>query len=207
MKNEMKDVLKDCIEDVANLFQDNELAFLALQGKIELQLRDKIAWLLYKKGYYNVKKEYAPRVEDIGRKKCDLAILDDDLKPICMVEFKAHSSAKWESHYKKCFEEDLDKMRQMTQQGQFKDVQLFYIFFQTVHTRTFETERDTTLVPYCDVINSGVIHHAETTLKKQWEDMCSREDSPELISSVVIEAGEYLEDTVTIHAMIFGPTK
>jgi hypothetical protein len=33
MKNEMKDVLKECIEDVANLFQDNDLAFLALQTK------------------------------------------------------------------------------------------------------------------------------------------------------------------------------
>ena len=77
-----KELLEKCIKETENGFTQNELAFLALQGKIELQLRDKIAWLLYdKEGYHNVKKEYAPKVGDIGRKKCDLAILDDDLNP------------------------------------------------------------------------------------------------------------------------------
>ena len=199
-----KELLEKCIKETENGFTQNELAFLALQGKIELQLRDKIAWLLYDKyGYHNVKKEYAPKVGDIGRKKCDLAILDDDLNPKCLVEFKAHSSAKWESGYKKCFEDDLRKMREMVEKGHFKDVQLFYVFFQTVHTKIFTSDRETTLVPYCDVINKGVEQKAKNTLNEQWATICSSESGD--ISSVKIKAGKYLDDEVTIHAMIFSP--
>ena len=54
-----KDILKKCVEEAGAKFEKNELAFLALQGKIELQLRDKIAWLLQQKygDKYYIKKE------------------------------------------------------------------------------------------------------------------------------------------------------
>lgn len=190
-----KDIIKTCVEEAGAKFEKNELAFLALQGKIELQLRDKIAWLLQQKygDKYYIKKEY---------KRHDLAILDDNLNPKCLVEFKAHSSAKWEDKYKKFFEKDLAKMRNTVENGHYTDVQLFYVFFQTIHTKTFRSKAEKVLVPYSSVINQGVEQKAENTLKEQWEKICSSE-SGELLAAK-IEAGKYLDDEVTIHAMIFG---
>lgn len=200
-----KELLVKSIEELK--FEENELAFLALQGKIELQLRDKIAWALYKKGYKNVKKEYAPKDIDAGRSKCDLAILDDNLNPQCLVEFKAHSSQNWENQYKKAFEKDMDKMRDFSKN---KNVDLFYIYFQTYHVKSFNTPREKMLVVYSDIINRTVrkdIENIDLEIYRQWEKICEKEARPDLIKMHKIEAGEYLGDKPIIYAMIYGPLK
>ena len=100
-------IIEDSINNIHKTYVNNELAFLAIQGKIELQLRDKIAWYIeqninagqyieqnIKAGQYCVRREYnAPGNK--GRKKCDLAILDinNNMNPVCLIEFKAQSAA------------------------------------------------------------------------------------------------------------------
>ena len=199
-----KKLLNECIEGLK--FEENELAFLALQGKIELQLRDKIAWELNKKGY-TVKKEYAPTDIEIGRSKCDLAILDDNLNPQCLIEFKAHSSHNWEKRYQAAFENDVDKMRYFTKN---KKVDLFYIHFQTFHQTTFNTPLEKMLVAYSDIINRAVknkVEDIDQEIHKQWETICARENRPDLIEMHKISAGEYLGHKPIIYTMIYGPIK
>ena len=42
----MEKNIENSINNIPSTYGENELAFLAMQGKIELQLRDKIAWYL-----------------------------------------------------------------------------------------------------------------------------------------------------------------
>jgi len=64
--------------NVADAFEPNELAYLALTSNPEFQIRDKLAWQLTKAGH-RVAREY---------KRCDLAMLDGN-EPAAIVELKA----------------------------------------------------------------------------------------------------------------------
>lgn len=147
----------------------DELAFLALQGKIENLLRDKIAWLIEDKLKEEafVRKEYhpsqeikhCPPEEDIPtRTKCDLAILDKDKKtPKCLVEFKA---AFWGEHakseYLDCCKSDCDKMRKFSNVVGEQKIPKYYIFFQIYH-RGEESNIDDnkSLISYSDILKTG----------------------------------------------------
>jgi hypothetical protein len=62
-------------------FESDELAYLALTSKPELQVRDRLAWRLHQ--------ELSPRLLVVGEwRRCDLAILDGEA-PIACLEFKA----------------------------------------------------------------------------------------------------------------------
>ena len=54
-------IIEDSITNIPSTYAPNELAFLAMQGKIELQLRDKIAWYIEQNinaRQYCVRREY-----------------------------------------------------------------------------------------------------------------------------------------------------
>jgi hypothetical protein len=200
-----KDILKKCVEEAGAKFEKNELggelAFLALQGKIELQLRDKIAWLLqqYYGDKYYIKKEY---------KRCDLAILNKEFTPLCLVEFKAHSATNFNSsqsqleEYQEYFKNDLAKMQDLKKGS---NAELFYIFFQTIHTKQIEKSHNE-LIPYFSAINGGIKKggNVDKLIEEKWEEMCSDIDG-EITRCEDIEAGEYLGYTIKIATMIFGP--
>ena len=71
--------------DVANAFEPDELAYLALTSKPELLVRDRLAWVLMKAGH-RVAREWG---------RCDLAVLDGD-SPAAIVELKAAHTARVE---------------------------------------------------------------------------------------------------------------
>lgn len=54
MKDFVKERLQSLLENLDNLFQDNELAYFSSQCKNELQIRDRIAWRLHQ----DITKEY-----------------------------------------------------------------------------------------------------------------------------------------------------
>lgn len=138
---------REILTESINSFDENELAFLALQGKIELQLRDKIAWCLEKKsrGEYYVKREYGIA----GRKKCDLAILNKDMLPLCLVEFKAHSASIHEDKYYTYCYDDCQKMEEIAVSAS-STPEMYYIFFQTQQEGKMPTTRR--LIAYYDLI-------------------------------------------------------
>ena len=77
----MDEILTNTLSSLHNEFHENELAFLALSTKIELPLRDRWAYSLYRDlfGKYVVSREW---------KRTDLAILNRG-KPEALIELKA----------------------------------------------------------------------------------------------------------------------
>ena len=189
------------IKNITKTYCINELAFLAMQGKIELQLRDKIAWYLEQNipNNYCVRREY--NIPGNGRHKCDLAILDkNNMKPVCLIEFKAHSAATFEIDYINKCKNDIAKMQSIAQ-GITPDPEIYYIFFQTEHQGTLP--KDNGLIAYYGIIknalnkNLGVNH-----IHKQWDDNYRNIGT---IEEITIKAGEYYGLIVDIHTMILKP--
>ena len=194
-------IIEESIKNITNTYGINELAFLAMQGKIELQLRDKIAWYIEQKiqENYSVKREY--NIPGNGRKKCDLAILDkNNMQPVCLIEFKAHSAATFEKGYINKCEDDIDKMQSIAK-GITPYPEIYYIFFQTEHQGTLP--KDNGLIAYYGIIknalnkNLGVNH-----IHKQWDDNYRNIGT---IEEITIKAGEYYGLIVDIHTMILKP--
>lgn len=82
MKKNLENIITSSIKQVADEFQKDELAFLALTTKIELPLRDRWAYLLYKKlksENFIVSREW---------KRMDLAILKNEI-PEALIQLKA----------------------------------------------------------------------------------------------------------------------
>lgn len=230
----MKGILGNAITAAIGTFQPNELAFLALQGKIELQLRDKIAWYLQQNlpnGVKYVRKEFG--IKHLGlkdpdlkqynlsnRSKCDLALLNDDLKPICLIEFKAHSCALYDKNYLQACKDDINKMNNMetvlTQQPNQPSIQKFYVFFQTTHTGPAfpniltQNNMGNILITYYDIVkrgyddlkNSG--QSASEFIKEQWEKKAgyNQFDVTGSFSHQKNSAGSYYRLDVNIHSMI-----
>ena len=128
MKDFVKERLQSLLENLDNLFQDNELAYFSSQCKNELQIRDRIAWRLHQditKEYgdlYVVRREWAP--EENNKSRVDLAILEMTAdkksvkKVIALIEFKAHAIARPEpAYYGLEFQNDVNKMRKFRSQG------------------------------------------------------------------------------------------
>ena len=216
----MKGTLEKAINAAITTFQQNELAFLALQGKIELQLRDKIAWYLQQKlpaGAMHVRKEFGI----VGRSKCDLALLDNNMNPLCLIEFKAHSSATDEhkpstqsGYYAKCAT-DIAKMKDMEkvlkQQLNLQSIQKFYVFFQTTHEGTLPSALlGNTMITYFNpnvikgynaLNNSG--KNASDFIEEQWKNAgYNKFDVTGLFCHQENSAGIYYGLDVKIHSMI-----
>jgi hypothetical protein len=190
--------IEKSIEKITKTYGINELAFLAMQGKIELQLRDKIAWYLEQNipNNYCVKREY--NIPGNGRQKCDLAILDkDNMKPVCLIEFKAHSAATFEKDYINKCEKDIAKMQSIAK-GITPYPEIYYIFFQTEHQGTPPPNNG--LIAYYGIIKNALKNKfGVNDIHKQWDDNYRNIGT---INKITIEAGEYYGLKVDIHAMI-----
>jgi hypothetical protein len=78
------DTVKRCFENAATSFAPNELAYLALTSKVELPLRDRLAWSLHTELWpdHVVAREW---------RRTDLAVVDRGLPPapVVLLEAKA----------------------------------------------------------------------------------------------------------------------
>ena len=101
VQNFIKQTISSLLSNLNSCFPNGELAYYSLQGKNELQIRDKIAWELQKKldtwkgarNQYIVRREWGP----FDRAKCDLAVLEVDTtntnksELVALFEFKSHA--------------------------------------------------------------------------------------------------------------------
>lgn len=139
MKEFIKDRLKELLGNVPNYFEENELAYITLQQKVERQIRDKIAWKLQKEAdkkygvgqllvrcewpssYDSQKLDYQNISGIIGRSAVDIAVLkmNDDRtdydKVLALIEFKHHAFLNKETWPFKEFDKDVEKMETMAQ--------------------------------------------------------------------------------------------
>lgn len=103
-------ILHDELEGIHELFEPNELAYLALTSKVELPLRDRLAFALYRRlDQHLVAREW---------KRVDLAVLANDGKtPEMLLEAKALYTFDligedvWVDRYPKKVRQDVAAMR------------------------------------------------------------------------------------------------
>ena len=196
-------IIEDSIKNITKTYGKDELAFLAMQGKIELQLRDKIAWYLEQNipNNYCVKREY--NIPGNGRQKCDLAILDkNNMQPVCLIEFKAHSAATFEMDYINKCKNDIAKMQSIAQ-GTTPDPEIYYIFFQTEHQGDLPEKNG--LIAYYDIIKKALENKLSITdIHNQWDRNYKYFGT---ITKLQIPAGGYYGLKVDIHTMILKYAK
>lgn len=138
MKKFIEKKLKELLGNVPNYFEENELAYITLQQKVERQIRDKIAWKLQKaadnkygvgqllvrcewpSSYDSQKLDYQNISDISGRSAVDIAVLkmNDDRtdydEVLALIEFKHHAflnNEQWP--YKEEFNKDVAKMETM----------------------------------------------------------------------------------------------
>ena len=131
----IKNTLSTLLNNLTPLFDHNELAYLSIQGKNELQIRDKVAWNLqialdnqFRQGVYLVCHEWGPKQ---GRSKVDMAVLDGkNGHPIALFEFKAHYLLNDETYMYAEFVKDTNKMYGLCMNNE--DIDMYFIFIQNV---------------------------------------------------------------------------
>ena len=143
MKDFVKERLQSLLENLDDLFQNNELAYFSSHCKNELQIRDRIAWRLHQditKEYgdlYVVRREWAP--EEKNKSRVDLAILEMKAdkksvqKVIALIEFKAHAIARPEpAYYGLEFQNDVKKMHDFKKDVNIcADADLYFVFLES----------------------------------------------------------------------------
>lgn len=179
--------INSLLNSLSRLFNNaNELAFYSLQGKNELQIRDKIAWYLqqaldrqYGTCKYIVRREWSPK----ERSKVDLAVLKinglntDLVEPIALIEFKAHSFVNKEQWPYAAFLVDIKKMYDMVddirtlkdEKGNqayhtAENVDMYYIFLHSTQNQKQTIGGYKEAIAYVDILNhSNTICPATST--------------------------------------------
>lgn len=137
MKKFIEQKLEELLKNVPKYFEENELAYIALQQKVERQIRDKIAWKLQKaadnkygvgqllvrcewpSSYDENKLDYTGVPGISGRSAVDIAVLkmNDDRtdydEVLALIEFKHHAFLNNEQWPYKEFEKDVNKMKEI----------------------------------------------------------------------------------------------
>ena len=154
-------------------FQKNELAFLALTTKIEMPLRDRWAYTLFRKleGKYSVSREW---------KRTDLAILDEQ-KPLALIELKAMYSFDAAldidgiGGFTDAMAEDADKARKLA----VDDTEIYTVLLATHPDSTFLLGLDG-VVKYVSGINKAIKKFdtsqkvEEVAVEAVNKDLCSK---------------------------------
>ena len=196
----VQDTLNSLLGSLNDGFADNELAYLSSQGKNELQVRDKIAWLLHcevTKKYgdqYVVCREWSPK--EFGKQKVDLAVLELNAKctdinsVIAMIEFKAQSIVKKENWYLKEFEHDIDKMQKMAEYCSIcQDADLYFVFLETGQEGKVDAYKP--IIAYSQYLTRTVKYREDadyiSTIRSHWEEFnnvlagCVKNQEPKVI--------------------------
>lgn len=181
--------LIDIIKNISKSFSENELAYLALTSKIEIPLRDKIAYVLHKK--YNkhslVCREWKNKDGSMNsHRRIDLAIIDrKSKKATCLIEFKANSSGVFEKMFEDEFEKDKNKMKEISDTAD-----KYYVFFCNMHGKGIPDDFSHS-VKYLKKINTK-----ERNMIMTWA--ANHEEA----YKITIDAGNYYDTKVEIVAFI-----
>lgn len=130
------------MNNLNTLFPNDELAYYSLQGKNELQIRDKVAWELQTKidnkfgqNKFIVRREWSME----GRSKFDMAVLEvdpnntDKSEPVAILEFKAQSFVNKEDWFFGSFYLDVKNMWAFC--AKRKEVDMYFIFLHSTQNQ------------------------------------------------------------------------
>ena len=224
MKYYIKKSLQSLLENLDELFEKNELAYLSSHCKNELQIRDRIAWQLHQAitqdygDQYVVRREWAPKEKDKSR--VDLAILkmNDDrtraVKVFALIEFKAHSIARPEpSYYGSEFQDDVKKMRDFKKDiGICADADSYFVFLETGQNKKADkyesvlgfSKYQTPKCKYCrDAQDEDYLHEVAS----HWQEFNNRLPGIEIPAPKAIYIGEAFGYKQYISPLLLGPLK
>ncbi len=203
-----KSDIEEIISSISKQYKDNELAYLSLTSKIELPLRDKIAFELHSKyqDKYLICREWKSQ-ETKSLDRIDLAIIDKiDSKLLCLIEFKAKSVVRFEKEFTRHLADDLIKIRNLTKDN---NVELYYVYFNNVISGEHQFANIyQNSVKYVSTLNNNIKNKKGTVenSKSDWEKHIKlvglNTDKSKHIS---INAGMYYNYNVSIETFIYGP--
>lgn len=164
VQNFITQTINSLLSKLRQLFPNGELAYYSLQGKNELQIRDRVAWELQQAldtwqnstNRYIVRREWGP----YNRTKCDLAVLEVDpmdtnrSELVALFEFKACQFVNDEKWLKPEFFKDTYKMYNMcsSQKGN-NDVDMYFIFLHSCQSDKQVNSGFRDAVAYVDILN------------------------------------------------------
>ena len=224
MKDFVKERLQSLLENLDDLFQDNELAYLSSHCKNELQIRDRIAWRLHQditKKYgdlYVVRREWAP--EEKNKSRVDLAILEMKAdkksvqKVIALIEFKAHAIARPEpAYYGLEFQNDVKKMRDFKKDVNIcADADLYFVFLESGQNEKAD-QYESVLgyakyqTPNCKYCRDAQDKDYLREIESHWQEFKKRLPEADIHAPKAIFVGEAIGYKQYVSPLLIGPLK
>ena len=224
MKDFVKERLQSLLENLDDLFQDNELAYFSSHCKNELQIRDRIAWRLQQditKEYgdlYVVRREWAP--EEKNKRRVDLAILEMKAdkksvqKVIALIEFKAHAIARPEpAYYGLEFQNDVKKMRDFKKDVNIcADADLYFVFLESGQNEKAD-QYESVLgyakyqTPNCKYCRDAQDEDYLREIESHWQEFKKRLPEADIHAPEAIFVGEAFGYKQYVSPLLIGPLK
>lgn len=196
--NKYGTLLKKIVKSIANKYQIDELAYLSLTSKIENPLRDKIAFELQK--YIGkdklVCREWTNNKQ--SKSKADIAILDINGKPECIIEFKAHSSVSGIGEWSSSLVKDIQKNQKLYSQSEM----IFVLFANFVNEKPKNQALNQTIKYYDSIIKSVKRKYSLEKQKEDWLKSLSKKNVSSDHTNYIINAGKYQDINVKINTFI-----
>lgn len=224
MKDFVKERLQSLLENLDDLFQDNELAYFSSHCKNELQIRDRIAWRLQQditKEYgdlYVVRREWAP--EEKNKRRVDLAILEMKAdkksvqKVIALIEFKAHAIARPEpAYYGLEFQNDVKKMRDFKKDVNIcADADLYFVFLESGQNEKAD-QYESVLgyakyqTPNCKYCRDAQDKDYLREIESHWQEFKKRLPEADIHAPKAIFVGKAFGYKQYVSPLLIGPLK
>jgi hypothetical protein len=197
-QNKHGNLLKNVISSIHEKYQTDELAYLSLTSKIENPLRDKIAFELQKKIGKNkiVCREWTNN--KLSKSKADIAILDINGMPECIIEFKAHSSITGIGEWSNCLIKDVIKNRERYKQTEM----IFVLFANFVNEKPKNQIFNQSIKYYKSLIKSVDNKYSLEKQKETWEKSLIKKNIISDFTNYILDAGKYQGISVLINTFI-----
>ena len=224
MKDFVRERLQSLLENLDDLFQDNELAYFSSHCKNELQIRDRIAWRLHQditKEYgdlYVVRREWAP--EEKNKSRVDLAILEMKAdkksvqKVIALIEFKAHAIARPEpAYYGLEFQNDVKKMHDFKKDVNIcADADLYFVFLESGQNEKADQYKSVLgyakyQTPNCKYCRDAQDEDYLREIESHWQEFKKRLPEADIHAPEAIFVGEAFGYKQYVSPLLIGPLK
>lgn len=192
-------MLKKIIKSIKDSYQKGELAYLALTSKVENPLRDKIAFEFHKKMGSDkvICREWTNH--KTNRSKADIAILDSQGNPECIIECKAHSSVSGIGQWVTSLINDINKNRAL-----YDDVQIIFVLFANVVTPSSNEEglNKYGIKYYENIVKAMNRSYTPNKQKEDWEKSLAKKGVTCKLDNYLIDAGAYQGLKVQVNTFI-----
>ena len=147
--NSMRGELEKALSNVGRDFEEDQLAFLTLTSKPELQIRDALAWRLHR--------ALPDLIVSREWRRTDLAVLDRAGNPLMLLEAKAMATfdqvnpKKMDGEFDSYFRSDYKKASRLAQ-----DVTEIFILIISAHIATAAPDELRAVIKYPNIINGSL---------------------------------------------------